>query len=172
MYVTHQRRGNDAFANLRRLNTMLDEAFGGWPFASGENGTITSAWTPACDVFETKDGIKIVAELPGVRAEDVKLSLENSTLTIRGEKKQQAEEKTERVHRYERSYGVFERSFALPSTVDVDGIEASYDSGLLTVLLPKAERAKPREISIRQAPSERGQPRVGSGEAEAASGQR
>jgi HSP20 family protein len=92
--------------------------------------------------------VKILAELPGVKPEDVKLSLENNLLTIRGEKKQQAEERTERVHRYERSYGVFERSFALPSTVDPDKISASFQNGILTVTVPKAERARPREIPV------------------------
>jgi HSP20 family protein len=90
-----------------------------------------------------------VAEVPGVRPEDVKLSIENNLLTIRGEKKQQAEEKSERVHRYERSYGVFERTFSLPTTVDPERIAASYTNGILTVTIPKAERARPREIPVK-----------------------
>ena len=138
----------DAFQNLRRLNSFLDEAIGGFPFGS-ESGALTAAWTPAVDVFEDKDAVKIVAELPGVKPEDVKISLENQTLTMRGEKRQVAEEKTERVHRYERTYGAFERTFALPGTVDADRIEASYADGLLTVTLPKVERARPRQIEIR-----------------------
>lgn len=137
----------DAFQNLRRLNSFLDEAISGLPF--GENGTLTAAWTPAVDVYEDKDAVKIVAELPGVKPEDVRISLENQTLTVRGEKRQVAEEKTERVHRYERSYGAFERSFSLPGTVDADRIEASFDGGLLTVTLPKVERARPRQIEVR-----------------------
>ena len=132
---------------LNRINRLFDDALGTWPAEGGE-GTITSQWVPACDVFEDSDTIKIVAEVPGVRPEDVKLSLENNTLTIRGEKKQVAEEKTERVHRYERSYGAFERVFSLPSTVDSDKIKADYDAGLLTVTVPKAERARPREIPV------------------------
>jgi HSP20 family protein len=100
-------------------------------------------------VFEDKETVKIVAEVPGVRPEDVKLSLENNLLTIRGEKRQQAEERNERVHRYERSYGTFERSFALPSTVDPDKITATYENGVLTVIIPKVERARPREIPVR-----------------------
>jgi HSP20 family protein len=131
----------------RMFNRLFDQTFEGWPF--GESATLTSSWAPACDIFEDQDGIKIVAEIPGVNREDVKLSLENNTLTIRGEKKQVAEEKTERVHRYERSYGVFERSFALPSTVDSERVDAEYANGLLTVTLPKIERAKPREIQVR-----------------------
>lgn len=150
MYPMEIRRRSDNFGGLRRLDSMLDEMLGGLASGGRENGTITSAWTPACDVFEEKDGIKIVAELPGVRPADVKLSVENNMLTIRGEKRQEAEEKAERVHRYERTYGVFERTFALPNTVDVERIDAHYDAGLLTVVLPKAERARPREIQIRQ----------------------
>lgn len=131
----------------RMLNRLMDTAFNGWPFS--DDAALTSSWIPACDIFEDRDAIKIVAEIPGVKQEDIKLSLENNTLTIRGEKKQQAEEKTERVHRYERSYGFFERSFSLPSTVDPEKVEATYEHGLLTINLPKIEKAKPREIQVR-----------------------
>jgi HSP20 family protein len=130
---------------------VLDEAFGNWPLQQDESGSITAAWHPAVDVFEDKDAVKIVAELPGVKPGDVKLSLENNLLTIRGEKKQEAEERSERVHRYERSYGSFERVFALPSTVDGEKISAEYQNGVLTVTVPKAERARPREIPVRSA---------------------
>ena len=147
MYVTTTRRPVEALQSLRRLNAVLDEAFGG--LQNDEGSTITAAWYPACDVFEDKEAVKIVAELPGVRPEDVKISVENNLLTIRGEKKQHAEEKSERVHRYERSYGVFERGFSLPSTVDPDKIQATYTHGVLTVTVPKAERARPREIAVK-----------------------
>jgi len=143
MFLTTTRRPLESFQTLRRLSNVLDEAF--------EGGAITSAWYPAVDVFEAKDAVKIVAELPGVKPEDVKLSLESNTLTIRGEKKQQAEERSERVHRYERSYGSFERAFVLPSTVDGEKISAEYRDGVLTVTVPKAERARPREIPVRTA---------------------
>ena len=135
---------SNALSGVGRLNALLDEAFSGWP---GE-GVVTSAWLPAVDVFEDKESLKIVAELPGLKPEDVKITMENSTLTLRGEKKQVAEEKTERVHRYERSYGSFERSFALPNTVDIEKVEAGFENGVLTITLPKAERAKPREIAV------------------------
>jgi HSP20 family protein len=143
------RRAADPFQGLRRLNTMLDDALATWPFQREENGTLTAAWTPAVDVFEDKDAVKIIAELPGVRPDEVKLSIENNILTLRGEKKQVAEETTERVHRYERSYGMFERSFALPNTVDADRVEARFENGLLTIQLPKEERARPREIQVK-----------------------
>ena len=129
---------------VHRLNALLDDAFSGWP----GNGVATSAWVPAVDVFEDKESLKIVAELPGLKPEDVKITMENNTLTLRGEKKQIAEEKNERVHRYERSYGSFERSFALPNTVDAEKVAAAFENGVLTVTLPKAEKAKPREIAV------------------------
>jgi HSP20 family protein len=148
VYLTH-RRAADPFQSLRRLNTMLDDAFATWPFQREENGTLTASWTPAVDVFEDKDAVKIIAELPGVKPAEVKLSIESNVLTLRGEKKQVAEETTERVHRYERSYGMFERSFALPNTVDADRVEARFENGLLMIHLPKVERARPREIQVK-----------------------
>ena len=151
MFLTTTRRPFESFQTLRRLNSALDEAFGTWPLQQDESGAVTSAWHPACDVFEDRDAVKIVAELPGVKPEDVKLSLENNLLTIRGEKKQEAEERTERVHRYERSYGSFERAFVLPSTVDGEKISAEFTNGILTVVVPKIERARPREIPVRAA---------------------
>lgn len=159
MYLT--RRSTDGLPSLRRLNNMLDEAFGIWPSEQG-TGALNSAWLPACDISEDQDAIRIVAEVPGVKPEDVKLSIENNVLTIRGEKQQRGDNSGERVHRYERSYGSFERTFSLPSTVDVDRIEAHYDNGLLTVVLPKAERARPREIPVKQSAGS-----VGSGQKQA-----
>ncbi|HKT58647.1 MAG TPA: Hsp20/alpha crystallin family protein [Gemmatimonadales bacterium] len=149
MSLSISRRPLDSMTSLRRLNSLLDDAFSTWPFQSQENGALTSSWIPACDVFEDQEAVKIVAEVPGVRPEDVKISLENNLLTIRGEKRQQAEEKTERVHRYERTYGSFERAFSLPTTVDPEKIAASYVNGILTVTIPKAERARPREIPVK-----------------------
>ena len=148
MYLTTTRR-TLPFQSLRHLSNALDEAFSSWPSAQDESGAITSSWYPACDVLEDKESVKIVVELPGLTPEDVKLSLESNVLSIRGEKKQQAEERTERVHRYERSYGSFERSFALPTSVDSDNVSASFQNGILTVTVPKAERDRPREIPVR-----------------------
>jgi HSP20 family protein len=148
MYLTTMRRRNDGFNRLQRLSSVLDQALSDWPLAPGSEGAITSAWVPACDVFEDKDTLKIVMEVPGVAADDIKLQIENSTLSIRGEKRQVAEEKAERVHRYERSYGSFERTFSLPSSVDTDRIEAEVTDGVLTVMLPKVEKARPRQIQV------------------------
>ena len=124
---------------LQRLNRFLDEAFAGVPTAEQGN-VITSAWFAPTDVSEDSNGIRITMELPGVEPDDVRLSLENNILTIRGEKKQQFEQKDERVHRFERTYGTFERTFVLPSTVDPEQIEARYENGVLMISIPKAER--------------------------------
>jgi HSP20 family protein len=140
---------------LQRLNRFLDEAFAG--VTNPEQGSvITSAWFAPTDVSEDANGIQIAMELPGVEPDDVRLSLENNILTIRGEKKHQTEQKNERVHRFERTYGTFERTFVLPSTVDPEQIEARYENGVLLVTIPKAERAKPREIRVKSSASEVG----------------
>ncbi len=150
MHAQLTRRPLNTAADLfhsRGLGRLLDEAFQGWPFGA-EGSMLTSAWLPPTDVFEDDKVVKIVAEIPGVRSEDVKLSLENNVLTIRGEKRQEAEERNERVHRYERSYGTFERTFVLPNTIDPDQIKATYENGVLTATLPKVEKARPREIPV------------------------
>ena len=147
MFLTRTRRvepAPDLYSNLTRLNRMMDEALNGW---DGE--AVGSAWTPSCDVREDKEHLTIALDLPGVKPEDVKISLENQVLTIRGEKRQAAEQTDERWHRYERSYGSFERSFTLPTTVDAERIQANVEHGVLTVTLPKVERAKPREIPVK-----------------------
>jgi len=90
-------------------------------------------------------------EVPGVNPDDIKISLEQNVLTIGGEKRQVSEEQTERVHRYERAYGSFTRSFTLPNSVDAERIEAQTDNGVLSIMIPKAEKAKPRQIQVKSA---------------------
>jgi HSP20 family protein len=147
MYLTRTLRSDpstDLYGNLTRLNRMMDEALSGW---TGES--VGSGWTPTVDVREDKEHLTIMLDLPGVKPEDVKLSLEGQVLTIRGEKRQVTEQNDERWHRYERTYGTFERSFTLPSTVDPERIQAATEHGVLTITLPKVERARPREIPVR-----------------------
>lgn len=143
---------NGSWSLHQRLSRMLDDALGASPFVARDAGeALTSSWLPAVDVFEDNDQLTIVAEVPGVRAEDVHISLENNVLTIRGEKKQVVDEGNAQVYRYERSYGTFTRSFTLPATIDPEKIKAAYDSGVLTVTLPKVEKARPREIPVAHA---------------------
>ncbi len=136
----------DVHALQNRIGRLFDEMLYG---AREDGGQMLGSWAPPVDILEDKDSVQIVAELPGIKPEEVKISLENSVLTISGEKRQVAEEKTEHVHRYERAYGVFERSFSVPSTVDAERIQAAYEHGVLTVRLPKVEKAKPRQIAVK-----------------------
>ena len=150
MYLTTRpregRAGNGA-ANLeQRINRLFSDAFAGWDWPYRES-TVAN-WTPPVDIFEEPNEIRILAEVPGVKPEDVKISVENNVLTVHGTKHQLAEEKSDRVHRYERSYGAFDRSFTLPATVDAEKIKARYEHGVLTLTLPKVEKAKPRQIEV------------------------
>lgn len=142
----------DLLYNLeRRMGRIFNEpvVFTDWavPELAG------SAWVPAVDIFEEPEHIRIVAEIPGVKPEDFKISVEDNVLTISGSKEQVAEEKAEKVHRYERSYGSFERSFTLPGTVDPGAIKATYEHGVLSIVLPKLEKAKARQIKVDVAPA-------------------
>lgn len=144
MFLTTTRNGIPALSD--RVQRMLNETLGGldWQYRD----SAAASWVPPVDVLEEKEQIRIVVELPGLKPEDVNISLEGNALTISGTKVQQAEERTERVHRYERAYGSFERSFTLPSSVDAQNIKATYEHGVLTVTLPKTEKAKPRQIQV------------------------
>ncbi len=106
-------------------------------------------WLPSLDVAETKNDIVVKAEVPGMNPEDIDISLSNGVLTIKGEKKQEREEKEENYHLVERSYGSFTRSIQLPGEVRNDKINASYRNGVLKVTLPKSEEAKKKEIKIK-----------------------
>jgi len=105
-------------------------------------------WAPAIEVFEKGDKFVIKAEVPGMKEEDIDVSVVGDTLTIKGEKKAESEVKEEDYYCCERSYGSFFRSVALPSTVDAKKIEASYDNGVLEITLPKAAEVKPKKVSI------------------------
>ena len=139
---------------LYTLERRMGRGFGFEPWGDFEFrfGETTGAWTPVVDIFEEANALRIVAEIPGVKPEDVKISVENNVLTIQGTKLQMAEEKAEKVHRYERAYGAFERSFTLPMTVDPEHIKANYLAGVLTLLVPKVEKAKPRQIKVEVTP--------------------
>lgn len=152
MAITRRENAPNLFG-LQRLNRILDEAFAGLPFPEQGGNILTASWVPATDVSEDTSTIQISMELAGVNPDDVRISLENNVLTIRGEKRQEEEQNDERVHRIERIYGMFERTFVLPSTVDPERIEAQYENGVLQVTIPKAERARPREIRVNSSAS-------------------
>mgnify|MGYP003702519901 CR=1 FL=1 len=109
-----------------------------------------ATWRPAVDVAENEAGYLVNAELAGLNKEDVKISFENNVLTLSGEKKlEQHEENKDNYYRVERAYGKFERSFRLPEGVNAEAIKASFKNGVLTVDIPKSEKAKPKEIEIK-----------------------
>lgn len=130
----------------RRMGRIFNEPFPVFDWKVGEPAT--AAWLPLVDIFEENDKIRLVVELPGVKPEEVKIAVEGNILTIQGTKEQVAEEKAEKIHRYERTYGAFERTFTLPGTVDPEKIKATYENGVLTLTLPKVEGAKPHLIKV------------------------
>jgi HSP20 family protein len=129
-----------------RMNRLYNDPFRAFEWPVHE--AATTAWQPLVDIFEEPETIRLVAEVPGVQPEDVKISVEANLLTIRGTKEQAVEEKAEKVHRYERTYGDFERTFRLSASIDPTKIKATYNLGVLTITLPKAETAKPHLIKV------------------------
>jgi len=140
-----------AFRGLQSLqndmNKIFDEFFRGDNVAG--DSFLNRDWNPAVDIVEHKDQYILKAEIPGMKKDDVKITLENNVLTIRGEKKNEVEQKDEHFHRIERSYGSFERSFTIPGTIKTNDIDAQYKDGILTLTLPKAEEAKSKMIDVK-----------------------
>ncbi len=125
----------------RRFDDLLERPLWRWPVE--EKG-----WMPAVDVFEKEDKFVVKAELPGMKEEDVDVSLVGDTLSIKGEKKTETEIKEEDYYRCERSYGSFYRAIPLPANVDADKIEASFEDGVLEIALPKSAKVKPKKITV------------------------
>jgi len=137
---------------MRELASMQDRMnriWGSMYDRGREEVAARGSWQPAVDIYET-DAREIVlrAELPGVRREDIDLTVENNTLTLRGERRRDPDVPDERYHRIERAYGPFSRSFTLPNTADPTGVRAEYRDGVLTVTLPVREEARPRQIQV------------------------
>ena len=139
----------DPFRDLNllqdRMNRLFDDAGRGW---RADEPAATTTWSPAVDIFETEGEIIVKAELPGMERKDITLHLENNVLSLRGERKFEKETKDENYHRIERSYGAFSRSFSIPATVDEENIRAEYKDGVLNIVLPKKEQARPKQIKI------------------------
>jgi len=136
----------DRWSSLRDdLNSLFELPF--WS-SFARQGQLFGGWSPALDLYQDKDNVVAVVELPGMKKEDIEISLREGTLTIGGERKGQTSngEKAERTERY---IGKFRRSITLPTRVDADKISATYRDGILTVTLPKAEEAKPKQIEVK-----------------------
>ena len=138
------------FREVTRLRREMDRLWDDY-FGSGRRGLhpLQAEFAPAVDVTETAEAVVVKAEVPGMDAKDINISVAGEVLTIKGEKKSEREEKEENYHVVERSYGSFSRSMTLPAAVDVDKIEAKYDKGVLTVTCPKKEEVKPKAIEIK-----------------------
>jgi HSP20 family protein len=127
-----------------RMNRLFDESMRGARPADES----TTSWSPAVDIYETENEIVLKAELPEVNQKDIDIQIENSTLTIQGERKPDTTIKQENYHRIERATGRFNRSFTLPSLVDQEKIKAEYKDGVLRIELPKREERKPKQIKV------------------------
>ncbi|HVS00930.1 MAG TPA: Hsp20/alpha crystallin family protein [Thermoanaerobaculia bacterium] len=118
-------------------------------FANGMSEDVANrTWTPPVDIQETEEGYRLTAELPGLTKEDIQITLEDNVLRLSGERKLEKNADKDSYHRIERVYGVFTRAFTLPSQVNGAGVTASFENGVLTIQVPKAEQARPRKISI------------------------
>jgi HSP20 family protein len=140
-------RRNDPFRDLFALQDQLFRTFGD-AYRGREEEAVSATWSPLVDVYEDADGITLKAELPEIDAKDVEIQVEGNSLTLKGERKLENEEKRDGYHRIERTYGAFSRTFTLPNTVDVDQITAESRDGVLRVFLPKKAETKPRQIKV------------------------
>src|ERR671911_75396 len=148
----------DPFQDLRsaqdemaQMSPTLAHALGlhGQPQGSGT----ATAWAPALDISERKDAYLVTVELPGVEADDLEITLEDGLLTIQGERHFAHDSSEQQFHRVERRYGAFRRSITLPAHVMAEGIQASFEDGVLQIMVPKAEEAKPKRIQVRPGPA-------------------
>jgi HSP20 family protein len=138
----------DPFRELNEMAQRMNRLFGS-AYVRHEDTAFRGRWTPAVDIFETDaHDLVLKAELPGMNREDIEVTVENSTLVLKGEKKFESEVKEENYRRIERAYGTFHRSFTLPNTVDASKVSAEFKHGVLTVRLPFREEAKPRQINV------------------------
>ena len=145
MTLTQWTPGRDYLMLQDRINRLFSDAHG------GEEGLMNKGtWIPPVDIFQNgKDELVMKAELPDMSRDDIKITIDNNTLTISGDKKLTDEVKDDQFHRIERRYGSFSRSFSLPATVDPTKVSAEYKNGILTLRLPLREEAKPRQVEVK-----------------------
>ena len=144
----------DPFQDLRsaqeemaQMSPMLAHALG--LHAQPQGNDRATAWAPALDISERKDAYLVTVELPGVEADDLDITMEDGLLTIQGERQFTSESSEQQFHRVERRYGAFRRSITLPAQVQAEQIQASFDNGVLQIVVPKMEEAKPKRIQVR-----------------------
>ncbi|MGE0405981.1 MAG: Hsp20/alpha crystallin family protein [Candidatus Korobacteraceae bacterium] len=130
-----------------RMNRLFQDSWG-QQGVHGEEGLPTPSFVPPVDIYEDEQSIVVKAEIAGIKPEDIDIRVENNTLTLRGERKFEKEQKEENFHRVERRYGSFYRAFTLPNTVETDKVQADYNSGILEIRLAKRAEAKPKQIKV------------------------
>jgi HSP20 family protein len=136
----------------REFNRMFRNLTNRFGFGNGDDidrEYENTVWSPLSDIFEDKDNYLLTMDLPGIRKEDVKISYVDGQLNISGERKQEKESKNGTYHRVERNYGKYFRTVALPKKIKEDKIDAEFKDGQLTITVPKADEAKPKEIDIK-----------------------
>jgi HSP20 family protein len=138
----------DPFRELSTLQNRVNSLFQDYGRNSQDELTASGSFIPAVDVYEDEHKVTLKLEVPGVKQEDLDVQVEKNTLTIRGERKFEKEEKEENFQRIERRYGSFSRSFTLPNTIDTESVNASYEHGVLKIELAKREEAKPKQIKV------------------------
>ncbi len=143
----------DPYLELEEVSNRLNRMFArpSTPRTNGKETMVVADWAPSVDISETEGEYQIKAEIPDVKKEDVKVTLEDGVLTIQGERKHEKEEKGKKYHRIERSYGSFVRTFSLPDVIDEEKVKAEFKDGVLNLHLPKSEKAKPRAIDVKVA---------------------
>ena len=142
-------RWTDPFRDYNHLQDRINRVFNDVYGRADDGLTTSGAWVPPVDVYQNGDHeVVLVAELPSMKREDIDITVDNGTLTIKGEKRLGSDLKEEQFHRIERRYGSFSRSFSLPQTVDAAKVGAEYKDGVLTVRLPMRDEAKPRQIKV------------------------
>jgi len=138
----------DPFRDLEALQEDVSRLFQESISRPRREAPAARVWAPAVDVVEDQDKILVKAELPGIKKEDIDIELTGDTLTVRGERKFESEEKKENYVRVERTYGRFQRTFTIGIPVKADGVKAAYKDGILEVTIPKSEQTKPKKVDI------------------------
>ena len=141
------RSAQEEMAQMGQMSPMLAHALG--LYGQQQSSATATAWAPALDISERKDAYLVTVELPGVEADDLDITMEDGLLTIQGERHFAHDSSEQQFHRVERRYGAFRRSITLPAQVQAELIEASFDNGVLQIVVPKAEEAKPKRIQVR-----------------------
>ena len=139
------------FREMEEMSERLNRLFGTWSRPNGKETLTVADWAPMVDIQETDLEYLVKAELPEIKKEDVKVTVENGVLAIEGERKQEKEEKGKKFHRIERSYGTFLRTFTVPTDADQTKVAADFKDGILRVHLPKAEKSRPKAIEVKVA---------------------